>query len=431
MSSFKADFISVGLTKILIIVSSLLTSIIIARKLGPEMNGTIATLLVYPSLFMSIGSLGIRQSTTYFLGKNIFTQNQIKTAISQIWILSSVVSLLVCFYLITYFSKSGDNILLVVLAILPIPFVLFNTYNSGIFLGLNEINSFNKVTWIPKLGILIFTFVFVVWFSFDIAGYLFSLILGPLFIFFILLFNNKFIQSFSFKIEWFVVRKMLGLGLVYAFALLIISLNYKIDIILLDYLSSSYETGIYARGIGITEYLWQIPMILSTIVFARSAVSKDDKKFSIKLAQLLRLSFIAILFGALLLYHLSHFIVVGMYGDEFIGSVSVLNILLPGVIILTIFKVINMDLAGKGKPWVSLKAMLPALLLNIVLNMYFIPIYGAKGAALASTISYSIAGVLFLYFYSKEVQIPISIILKYKKTDFDPVIQILKNQNNK
>ena len=107
MSSFKADLISVGFSKILIIVSSLLTSIIIARELGPEMNGTIATLLVYPSLFMSIGSLGISQSTTYFLGKNIFTQNQIKTAISQIWILSSVVSLLVCFFLICKYRSRG------------------------------------------------------------------------------------------------------------------------------------------------------------------------------------------------------------------------------------------------------------------------------------------------------------------------------------
>ena len=70
MVSFLKDTLSVGISKILMIVFGLATSIIIARTLGPEKNGIIAALLVYPSLFMSIGSLGIRQSTAYFLGKN-------------------------------------------------------------------------------------------------------------------------------------------------------------------------------------------------------------------------------------------------------------------------------------------------------------------------------------------------------------------------
>jgi Na+-driven multidrug efflux pump len=115
-----------------------------------------------------------------------------------------------------------------------------------------------------------------------------------------------------------------------------------------------------------------------------------------------------------------------MVGESFRGSISVLRILLAGVLLLTIFKVMNTDLAGKGKPWVSLKAMIPALLINISLNVLWIPEYGAQGAALASTVSYSIAALLFLYFYSKEVDIPITTILSYKKSDFDTFRQILK-----
>lgn len=427
MESFFKDLLSIGFSKGLMIIFGLVTSIIIARTLGPEKNGIIASLLVYPSLVMSIGSLGIRQSTTYFIGKRIFRENQIKTAITQIWFFSSVISVIVSFYLMTYFSKSGDNLLLISLALIPIPLSLFNTYNSGIFLGKNQISIFNKINWIPTLVILLFTMVLVLWFPFDIAGYLIAITAGSLFIFIILLFKNKFIQAFSFEFNWQIIRKMLGLGLVYAFALLVISLNYKLDIILLDYLSSPYETGIYFKGVGITEFLWQIPMLLSTIVFARSAVSKNDKAFSLKVTQLLRLSFIAIVLGSLLMFLLSDLVIVGMYGMQFRGSISVLKILLPGVLLLTIFKVINMDLAGKGKPWVSLKAMIPSLLLNIFLNILFIPDYGANGAALASTISYSIAALIFLHFYSKETQIPVSSILKYKKSDFDPIIKILKN----
>ena len=426
MSTFLKDILSVGTSKVLMIAFGLTTSIIIARVLGPEKNGVIAALLVYPSLFMSIGSLGIRQSTTYFLGKGIFSEDQIKRAITQIWLFTTILSVVVCFFLIRYLSKSGDDLWLVILAILPIPFALFNTYNSGIFLGKNQIGVFNKINWIPTLFILAITAILVWWLSFGISGYLLALIIGPLFISGVLLFKNKFIRAFSFNFNRDIIKQMLSLGLVYAFALLVVNLNYKIDVILLDNLSSAFETGIYSKGVSITEYLWQIPMLLSTVVFARSAVSKDDKAFSLKVTQLLRLSIVAIGFASLILFLVSKFVIVLLYGESFVGSVMVLNTLLPGVLLLTIFKVINMDLSGKGKPWVSLKAMIPALIVNVVLNFIFIPKYGAVGAAIASTISYSIAALLFVHFYSKETKIPVLEIIRYRRSDFQPIVQLLQ-----
>jgi len=426
MSTFIKDVFSVGVSKFLIIGFGLLTSIIVARSLGPEKNGIIAALVVYPSLFMTIGSLGIRQSTTYFLGNKIFSEEEIKTAITQIWMLSTVVSLIVCFFLMTEFSESGDDLNLVFLALAPIPFSLFNTYNSGIFLGKNEIGVFTKINWIPSLVVLMLTIFFLIIFYLDIEGYMLAMIGGPIFIFVVLLIKNKFINFFSLKYNWHVIKKMLGLGMVYAIALLIINLNTKLDIILLDKLSTQYEIGIYSKGAAITQYLWQIPMLLSTIIFARSAVSKDGKAFSIKVTQLLRLSLLTVGMGLLFLFIFSEFIIIVMYGKEYEGSIMVLNLLLGGVLLLTIFKSMNQDMAGKGKPWVSMKAMVPSLIVNVVLNFFWIPTYGANGAALASTISYSVAALLFLHFYSKEVQIPIKTIFHFQKTDFDPIIRIVK-----
>src|SRR5690606_4497499 len=120
MNSFLKDVSSVGLSKVLIILAGLGTSIVTARYIGPEGNGIIASLLVYPSLFMSLGSLGIRQSTTYFLGKEIYSENEIKTAITQIWFFTTLFALIVCYVLMRYFSSSGGNLLWVSLAILPI-----------------------------------------------------------------------------------------------------------------------------------------------------------------------------------------------------------------------------------------------------------------------------------------------------------------------
>lgn len=425
-SSFIKDVFRVGMSQGLIIFFGLVVSIITARYIGPEGNGIIAGLAVYPSLFMSIGSLGIRQSTTYFLGKAIFSEEQIKTAITQIWMMTTIVSLLVSFVLMYFFSNSGSNLVLVVLALIPIPFSLFNTYNSGIFLGKNDIKTFNKINWIPSLIGFLGTVAFVMLLVMDVKGAMIASIGGPLFMFVLLLFKNKFLDFFSFQYNWVVIKQMLSLGIVYATALFVINLNYRVDVILLDRLSNAYELGIYAKGAGITQYLWQIPMLLSTVVFARSAVSKDEKIFSLKVAQLLRVSFITIGLFSLGLLLFSELIIVGMYGEKFRGSISVLKYLLPGVVILTIFKVMNMDLAGKGKPWIAMKAMLPALFVNIVMNVILIPDLGAKGAAISSTVSYGIAGILFLILYSKAVNISIKQILAYSRKDFDPILNVLK-----
>ena len=425
MNSFLSDLIRVALSNIFIIFLGITTSVITARWIGPEGNGIIAGLAVYPSLFMTIGSLGIRQSTTYFLGKGIYPEDKIKTAITQIWFVTTIFSSLICFFLMTYFSKSGFNQLWVLLSLAPIPFSLFVTYNSGIFLGKNDIKTFNKVNWIPPLIILVITLILVAALKMGVTGALASAIAGPLVMAILMLFKNDFLKSFNIKVDWKIIKSMLSLGLVYAFSLLIINLNYKADYILLDKLSSSYELGIYSKGSAITQYLWQIPMVLSTIVFARSAVSKDDKEFSHKVAQLLRLSFILIGAASLVLFIFSKIIIVGMYGENFEPSTVVLNYLLPGVIILTIFKVMNMDLAGKGKPYVAIKAMAPSLVLNVVLNVMFIPKYGAAGSALCSTASYGFAGITFLYFYSREVKIPIAEIVRFRVSDFDPVFNLI------
>ncbi len=432
MSSFVRDVFRVGISKIIIIAFSLGTGIITARWIGPEGNGIIATLAVYPSLFLTFGSLGISQSATHFIGTKIFTENEIKTSITQLWFFTTLISLISSFALIRYFSNSGNQLFWVILAILPIPFTLFNKYNSGIFLGKNQISTYNKINWIPKAIVFISMVLLVIVLSLHISGVLIAAIAGPVFMFVLLLFRNKFIQAFNFHFNWKIIYSLFSLGVVYALALLVINLNYKVDVILLDKLSDSYNTGIYAKGVAITDFLWEIPMLLSTIVFARSANAKDGSLFSQKVTQLLRLSFIAIGLGSVALIFLARYIILIMYGPEFLPSVSVLQLLLPGVLLLTIFKVLNMDLAGKGKPWISMKAMVPAVVLNIVANFILIPKYGSNGASLASTLSYTFAAILFLHFYSKEVQIPIIEIVRYRRNDFEPIrliINKIKNRN--
>ena len=207
--------------------------------------------------------------------------------------------------------------------------------------------------------------------------------------------------------------------MVYAIAMLVLKLNYKADIIILNQISEPYDVGIYAKGANIMEYLWQIPMLFSSVTFARSLTTKNNQEFSRKVSQLLRVCLVLVSLIAIFLGIFAQPIIVGLFSNEFEPSSTVLQILLPGVVLLTILKVLNMDLAGRGKPWIAIIAMGPALVINIALNYYFIPIYGANGAAFASTISYGIGGILILFLFCKETEQSVLSVLRFTRSDMD------------
>lgn len=421
MKHFLSDLLRVGMSNVSIMIFGVGTSVLTARLLSPEENGQISALLVYPSLFMVFGSLGIRQSTTYFVGKQIYPLEVIRRAVTQIWMITSVVCVACCYVLIRHFTKNIQGETAIWLSLMAIPFSLYNTYSSGIFLGQNQIKSFNRINWIPNVVTFFTTFFLLYVLGWRLEGALTALLLGHVAIFSILFFRNRFWQHLSLRIEADVIRRMLSLGIIYALALLVSQLNYKVDVILLENLSTSYELGIYTKGTSIVQYLWQIPMLFSTIIFARSAVSKDSMAFSHKVCQLLRLSLVLIGSLALLIGLLSRPIILLLFGSRFLDSVPVMQTLLPGVVLLTVFKVMNMDLAGKGKPWIALQSMSVPLLLNIGLNLLLIPRYGSVGAAFSSLVTYSLASFFFLHFYSKATGIRITEMLKFEKSDWEPI----------
>jgi O-antigen/teichoic acid export membrane protein len=418
VASVLEDLLSVARSKAAMIVMSLAKAIIIARLLGPTQNGLIAAIIVYPSLFMTIGSLGIRKSSAFLLGSGQYKEDEIKAGVFHLWILSSFFSILCIYFLILNTTKTVYDTHLILLAIAPVPFSLLNTYLSGIYLGNNNIKAFNQINWLPNFIVLLSTIVFLIGLNFSIEGVLIAEILGSIFMASVLFFRMRFYRHFSFSLNIPMIKSLLGLGVAYAVSLLVLNLNYRIDVVILDWLSNPFQIGIYSKGAVLSQYLWEVPMLLGTIVFARGARAKDRKLFSLKVSQLLRVSLIIIGAGSCLLAFLAKPIILLMFGADFLPSVSVMIWLLPGVLLLTIFKVLNMDMGGQGKPWFALKSMIPALVVNVILNLLVVPSYGALGAAFSSTVSYSFGAILFLVQYSKATQIPLREIFKFSKGDF-------------
>ncbi|GAB5409668.1 MAG: O-antigen translocase [Balneolaceae bacterium] len=425
-SKFITDLTAVFRSKVFNIILSIATGIIYARVLGPEGDGLLAGVLIYPAIFISFSTLGLRQSAVYFIGNGTEPTKKIVSSILTVWILTSIVSVIACAYILKFIAGNSYSTIMIALAVSAIPFMLYKDYMSGILLGKDDIKRFANITWLSGFFRLLGAILFVWYFEMGVLGALIAPVFVGVTMSLILTNLVRRYTEFSLSFNKEIIKRMVALGIVYSISLFVINLNYKVDRMLLEYLSTPFELGIYTRGVGLVERIWQIPLLLGTIIFAGSANAKNSLKYSIKVAKLLRVSLLVCFLALCFLALFSSQIVNILYGIEYENSAIIIRILAPGILFMVFFKVLNMDLAGRGKPWLALIAMGPSVLINIALNIFFIPKYGASGVAIASTISYSIGSFIFLFVYSNNTGLSVKDILMYKYDDFHVLIQKVK-----
>jgi len=82
-----------------------------------------------------------------------------------------------------------------------------------------------------------------------------------------------------------------------------------------------------------------------------------------------------------------------------------------------IFRIIESYFAGLGKPMLSVMTLIPSLLLNIILNLLWIPRYGIIGSAMATNFSYAFATIIFLFVFQKYSRLSFKELLILKPSD--------------
>jgi O-antigen/teichoic acid export membrane protein len=128
-----------------------------------------------------------------------------------------------------------------------------------------------------------------------------------------------------------------------------------------------------------------------------------------------------------LIYLLSPSLIPIIFGKGFKESVPMIQGIMPGIFVLVIFRILNSRLAGMGKPQVAIYSFIPALILNLILNLIWIPRYGAMGSVWATNVSYGFGCIIFLFAYSWKVGMPVTEIFRFRKSDFD-FFAIIKNR---
>jgi O-antigen/teichoic acid export membrane protein len=157
---------------------------------------------------------------------------------------------------------------------------------------------------------------------------------------------------------------------------------------MVNYFLGSGEVGIYSIATSTADILYLMPASIGMILFPQiSGMVEGGWDYSKKVAGIT-----AVMMGAICVFValIARPFIVFFYGQAFAGAADALLWLLPGVFVFSVNTIFMNFFAARGLPVIVVFSPLIALAANVLLNLYFIPQFGIKGAAMVSSFSYLI-----------------------------------------
>jgi O-antigen/teichoic acid export membrane protein len=389
-------------TRIFLIFASLITSIIIARALGPEGRGLYALALTIGMVGVQFSNLGLHSSNTFHIAR----RPELMPAL-----LGN--SLAVSFAAGGFCAVAGGALfyffpdiapvqgVLLILALAWIPFGLAFLLAQNLLLGIQEIRSFNKIE-IANKSASIVLILLIIGTDKSSAETLFSC--GLIAMTFALLLVIKSLmkhlpRSPHLSMETFKSNLPYGiksyLGSFIAFLLL------RIDLLMVDHILGKRQTGLYDIAINLGEMVYLFPLVVSTVLFPKlSAIQDVREKWELSKNVGKSLLIVMVLLCGLALV-VAHPAVNILYGPAFLGCIPVFLILTLSKLIMSVNSIYSNFVASIHVPLSSIPFGFLVLAVNVVLNWMLIESMGIMGAALASVISFSLL-IPFHYFYTMK-----------------------------
>jgi O-antigen/teichoic acid export membrane protein len=393
---------------------TLVLSALIARTLGPDGQGKYSLSILLPTLIFTLANLGVPAANVYFLGRGDVTAKGALATSLRLWLLLSAVGTAVGAGVIQFFANDwfpGVPRDLLWIALAGFPLQLLLGYLVSLLQGRQDFNRYNFVLLMQPIVTLVLTAAAVVVLRWGIEGalvaYVFALLttalvgwwtLGP----HLAAARAQAGSTGERRQLDHYARRCVGYGWKAQIANNLAFLTYRANTVLINYFISPAATGLFVIAVGIAEKIWMLSQAVSSVLLPRLSELHTDEARRRRLTPLAtRLVFVVTLAIAVVLFVLARPLIVVVFSDRFEQSVGALRWLLPGVVALAVARGISIDLAARGRVDLNLYVAILVVVTNIVANVILIPRLGINGAAIATTLSYTLNLVVKLIMYTR------------------------------
>ena len=435
--SFANKSFSVFKRDILLFVLNVFTSIVIARKLGPELLGIWVIVCLIPGYAEAFGRIKFDLAAVYFIGKKKYIENEVMFHLNIIAILTGIfiVALIFIFkddIILLLFNGESKNLTLIyaILPIIPLNFLFFNY--SYLLISREDVEYYNIMIVVKAIigsggaCLLLLIFDLGLWSVLvsSVISVLVALILG------IWRFNQMNVNS---KMTYKLNKNLLKDFFNYSYKLYIGGLISFLNIYIMKSILSLYlspaKVAFYSLAQDRATLLNKLPDAVNVLLYPRVSNS-NELESSNSTIKAFRLLLILSTFSAIILAVFIYPLVLLMYGEAYLPIVMPLIIILPGVLVSGTASVFTSYFIGIGRSDLIMKLSIFPLILQIFLGFILIQKYSIFGAAFSFTIAMSMYGLIQTYYFIKISANSYKTLMP-RQEDFLYIINFIKSKLNK
>jgi O-antigen/teichoic acid export membrane protein len=434
--SATKNSISNFITKLAIYPIGFISSIIVARILGPQDRGVYVYILLLTSFLLPILTFGIGSGIIYLIScKTYLPKNVLFTVFLMGFIfglgISGAIFLLWKFETL---GETGKNIELIDLMFL-LASVLTNSvffFISRLLMGDSKFASLNWLSIIQGFANPILL-LFLVWImDLRLHGATSSFFLINLILCFSILIYAFRMYKSDLVLNVPFIKESFRYGIKGWFGDMAGRANLRFDQVILAAAVSPTAIGIYSVAVLLVELIWIIPDAIGPVLFNKIAAEKNiDQRVEITNKMNRTLIGISVILGILLALAAYFIILPFGYGSEYKDVIVPLIILIPGSILFIVAKVVTKLLSGSGNIASTSKAMVVGSVLTILFYIVLIPKFGIVGAAIGSSLGYASVSLACLYQYNKYHKVQWTDLFTFKQSDVTWIKEILFNYIDK
>jgi O-antigen/teichoic acid export membrane protein len=389
-----------GLKLALAIVATIAT-IVVSRVLGPEGRGIYYAPLVAAATVITLAKLGLEQTNVYLYGSRSISAERLAAQSAVVTLIAGGVGMAAMIALVPRLPAVFGDVppVLVLLAALTIPVSLHTQFIAGLQNLVGQVTlqfRAGLVASLVQLGLLLaLALTRLVSLSAVMAVTLVGTIVAWLWTV-----KTSAVRPWSVRWDPLLVRESVGHSLVLHVGLVLFFLHLRADIFMVKAFSGATALGIYSLAVVLAETALLATDSVSIALLPRQVATalRESAQVALRVARLS--AYFSVLFG-LALAGTGWALIPLFFGPEFAEAYPVLLALVPGIVFISMQRVCGPSVIRAGTPWRISAIYAVSLVLNVTLNLLWIPRFGPVGASLASSVSYGLGAVMFLTWTSK------------------------------
>lgn len=378
-------------TRVALVAIGLVTSVLIARSLGPEGRGLQAAIAAITAIGVQFGNMGLHSSNTYYVAKKpsllpVLVGNSLFVGLGLASLLAGAAWAAAAVWP-SLFPLSGA---LLALALAGIPVGLAYLLMQNLLLGTHEVRAYNTVELVTRVGMVVLLSALILTQSVSVISVAVAgLLIAAVSLVWALLRLRSHVHQ-RLRLSLAILREHCAYGMRAYVAAFFSYTVIRVDVLLCSYILGAIPTGQYSIAASMADLVYMLPVVAGTIAFPRLTATEDHEQRWLKARSIAKWVGLTMVVFSAAAAVLARPIVGLLYGEQFFPAVPAFLWLLPGVVLLGINGVLMNYFAAEGMPPVAVWAPAAASLVNVACNFWLLPTVGIVGASISSTIAYGL-----------------------------------------